>query len=72
MAWIGAAVRTGIKAGLAQKAITALRKPENQARLKEIGARVVAEARKPENQQKARATAQRVSQRAKSARRRPR
>ena len=60
MAFVGRAVRAGVKAGIAKKVYDELRKPENQARLKAIGQRVLAEARKPENQAKARRMVQSV------------
>jgi cysteine synthase len=67
---MGGVVRAGVKAGIAKKVIDELRKPENQQRLKVIGARIVAEARKPENQERVRRAVRTVADRA--GRRRPR
>ena len=54
MAWMGRVVRVGMKAGIANKVLDELRKPENRERMRVIGARVMTEVRKPENQARAR------------------
>ncbi len=49
--------RTATRAGIAKMVLDELRKPENQQKLRDIGARVSAEVRKPENQEKVRRAA---------------
>jgi hypothetical protein len=63
MAFLGGALRAGIKAGIAKKVYDELRKPENQEKVRRLAARVAAEARRPENQEKARQVARAVTSR---------